>query len=611
MEAHGTGTKVGDPIELDALASVLSESRPPELSPTWVGSVKTNLGHTEAAAGVAGLIKTALMLQQGKIPPSLHFNTPNPEIAWDILPVAIPTALMDWGKAPADRFATVNAFGIAGTNANVVLQGAPSTNASLDSATSDTRAQLLVLSAHTPDALQARIKQIANWMRSGAGADVPIAVTARTTANRREQFRHRVGVVGATRDAISDALHGATVGGATVGAELSPTNKRIGFVFPGQGSQWAGMARALLATEPVFAAAIDECAEVMHELVDWSLRDVLSSESLSDEIDVIQPAIFAMQVGLVALWRSWGVVPTGVAGHSMGEVAAAYVSGALSLKDAALIICVRSRLMRRVRGAGGMAVVELSAADTRTAIERFNERLSVAAENSPRSTVIAGDRDALDELIAELTAREVFAKLVRVDVASHSHQVDALLPELTSELATIRCTNGDVALFSTVRGTAVSGAILDAAYWAQNLRRTVRLTDAIMAMANDGIDMFIEVSPHPVLTTALAETLSVRDDAALVLPSMRRDEDGRTTMLHSLGALYVAGADVSWEAAFAPGRELAPLPTYPFQRGTLLVREFRLTGARCYRQSFADPDVVDAWTRYSCVARRTNQYGVR
>ncbi|MEO7360726.1 MAG: acyltransferase domain-containing protein, partial [Gemmatimonadaceae bacterium] len=562
VEAHGTGTRVGDPVEIDALANVLADGRPDDAPPTWVGSVKTNLGHTEAAAGVAGLIKTALMLQHAEIAPSLHFETPNPAIAWDSIPIAIPIALSHWQAREGARIAGVSSYGIGGTNAHVVLQEGPHTEASSSGDLSNALAQLLVVSAHSHDALQARVASTAAWLNSVTGALTPLRVVARTLALRRSQLSHRVGVVATSVTDATEALR--TVAAETDSRPL--VNRRIGFVFPGQGSQWAGMARDLLATEPVFAAAIDACATAMRAHVAWSLRDVLSADTLSEDIDVIQPAIFAMQVALVALWRSWGVVPSGVAGHSMGEVAAAHTAGALSLEDAAQIICVRSRLMRRVRGTGGMVAVELSAHDAATAIAPFGDRLSMAAENSPRSSLVAGDRDALVALVANLTAHGVFAKLVRVDVASHSPQVDPLLPELVDALRAITPVGNAVPLYSTVRGVVVDGGSLRAEYWSDNLRRTVRLLDATTAMANDGIDIFIEVSPHAVLSTALNETLDTCDDPILVLPSMRRDVDGRTSMLQSLGALYAAGVNPAWQHAFESGVARAELPTYPFQR---------------------------------------------
>ncbi len=562
VEAHGTGTKVGDPVEIDTLARVLADDRPADAAATWIGSVKTNFGHTEAAAGVAGLIKTALMMQHGQIPPSLHFVTPNPEIAWDTLPVAIPTSLMPWPVPEDERFAGVSSYGIGGTNAHVVLQGAVSPGAGPADEPVDSRAQLLVLSGHTRDALRSRIAGMAAWLESGAGASLPLQVTARTAALRRDRFTYRASVVERTAADAAAALHALVVDDQP----RQLTAKRIGFVFPGQGSQWAGMARSLLDAEPVFAAAIEACAAAMRPHLRWSLHDVLRADAMSEDIDVVQPAIFAMQVALAALWRSWGVVPAGVVGHSMGEVAAAYVAGALSLDDACRIICVRSRLMREVRGAGGMAVVELSADDARAALAPFGRALSVAAENSPRSSVVAGDRSALDSLVAELTARGVFAKLVRVDMASHSHHVDPLLPALAEALAATAPVDTGVPMYSTVHGAVVHGSALDAAYWCENLRRTVRLSDAVIAMADASIDLFIEVSPHPVLTSALVETLEARDDDTVVLPSMRRDVDGRTAMLEALGAVYSAGVTPAWAGAFAAGTALVALPTYPFQR---------------------------------------------
>ena len=562
VEAHGTGTPAGDPVELGALGSVLGDGRAAG-DRCAVGSVKTNFGHTEGAAGAAGLIKLVLAMDHSELPASLHVTHPTPAVDWQASPLALQRAHGVWDVGSGIRVAGVSAFGIAGTNAHVVVAEPCVARAPVEEVHDD-RAQLITVSAHSVEALRARVSALASWLADGDGINVPLPVTARTGALRRDHFPHRASVVARTSVDAAVALRDLVLVASSASALTVP--RRVGFIFPGQGSQWSGMAASLLATEPVFAAAIEACGAAMAPFITWSLRDALLAADFSDDIDVIQPASFAMQVALTALWRSWGVEPAGVAGHSMGEVAAAHVAGVLSLEDACRIICVRSRLMRRVRGAGGMAVVELAESDAAIAIAPFSGRLTLAALNSPRSTVIAGDRDALDALLERLTAAGTFAKLVRVDMASHSHHVDSLLAELRDALQTTAPTVGDVPVFSTVRGAVVTGTSLDAGYWGDNLRQPVRLTDAVRAMVADGIDAFIEVSPHPVLTSALSETLDTAEQRALVLSSMRRDSDGRAAMLQSLGALYTAGADFAWDAAFANGRALAALPTYPWQR---------------------------------------------
>ena len=562
VEAHGTGTPAGDPVELGALGSVLGDGRGAG-DRCAVGSVKTNFGHTEGAAGVAGLIKLVLAMDHGELPASLHVTNPTPAVDWQASPLALQRAHGVWDVGSGIRVAGVSAFGIAGTNAHVVVAEPRVAHVPVEESPDD-RAQLIAVSAHSIEALRARVAALASWLTDGDGINVPLSIAARTGALRRDHFPHRASVVARTPAEAAVALRDVLI--AVPSTSAPPVPRRVGFIFPGQGSQWSGMAASLLVAEPVFAAAIDACGTTMAPFITWSLRDALLAADFSDDIDVIQPAIFAMQVALTALWRSWGVEPAGVAGHSMGELAAAHVAGVLSLEDACRIICVRSRLMRRVRGAGGMAVVELPESDAASAIAPYAGRLTLAALNSPRSTVIAGDRDALDALLERLTGEGTFAKLVRVDMASHSHHVDSLLAELRDAVQVTAPRRGDVPVYSTVRGGIVAGTSLDAAYWGDNLRQPVRLTDAVRAMVADGIDAFIEVSPHPVLTSALSETLNASEQRALVLSSMRRDTDGRAAMLQSLGALFAAGADLAWGTAFANGRALAALPTYPWQR---------------------------------------------
>ncbi len=575
VEAHGTGTRAGDPTELGALGVVVGAGRPAD-RPLLVGSIKTNIGHTEGAAGVAGLVKAALALHHGQIPPSLHLRNPNPAIPWQTLGLEVGTRLQPWPATAGPRLAGTTAFGIAGTNAHAVLQEAPPLAAepTARNGAAGARAQLFVLSAQAPAALVARAR---SFLPLFQGEDAPPVVDlAFSTGARQAQLSRRLALVvpagDATqqRDAAYASLAAYAAGIAPEGlvmgqaAEVPPP---VAFVFPGQGAQWQGMARSLLRDEPVFAAAIDRCEAAMAPFVDWSLRAQLTAEpSQLEEIDVIQPTLFAIQVALAELWQAWGIAPAAVVGHSMGEVAAAFVAGALSLEDAARIICVRSKLMREIRGKGAMAAVDLSLADAQREIVGLEDRIAVAVSNSPRSTVLSGDPDAIAEVMARLEAREVFCRLVKVDVASHSPQVDPLLDELRAALAPLQPRASALPLYSTVDVAIADGSTLDAAYWARNLRRPVRFADAVQQLIAAGITTFVELSPHPLLLPALEEGLRQAEAEGQALASLRRNEPERATLLAALGALYVAGANPQWPALCEPGARFVRLPAYPWQR---------------------------------------------
>jgi acyl transferase domain-containing protein/acyl carrier protein len=574
VEAHGTGTSVGDPVEINALGSVLCERRSAS-RPLFVGSVKTNIGHTEGAAGLAGLIKAALCLKHGMIPPNLHFHQPNPAIPWQKYALKIPTRLMPWPQSDGPRLAGVSSFGIAGTNAHIVLQEAPQPGRHEVPAVDreGRRAQLLSLSAQTPDALKDLARAYVNHLEGEEAADQAFSDICYTSNLRRTHHDHRLAVVARdgqdARAILATFLRGETAPELIAGRKIAGKHPKIAWIFPGQGSQWLGMGRDLLTCEPAFRAAIEECERVMRNYMDWSLLEQLQADekhSRLNEIAVIQPVLFAIEVALAALWRAFGIEPDVVAGHSMGEVAAAYFAGALSLEDAAWIICTRSKLLLRASGKGAMAAVELSLEQARARVSGYEERVSVAVSNSPTSTVLSGDPQALAEILSALERDGIFGRLVKVDVASHSPQMDGLCDDILWLMQRVRPRQCTIPMFSTVKAAYLDGRELDAAYWMHNLREPVLFSDAVQALLDEDFTVFMEMSPHPILVGAIRQTAEQSAKYALALPSLRRDEEGCPVLLMTLGHLYVQGCEPDWRSLYPAGGHHVALPTYPWQR---------------------------------------------
>jgi acyl transferase domain-containing protein/acyl carrier protein len=565
VEAHGTGTSLGDVIELESLAAVFGQ-RGHDQASCFLGSAKSNIGHLEGGAGIAGLIKTVLSLQHKAIPPVVHFKTLNPNISLDSTRLTVPASLQPW-DGDQKRIAGLSSFGWSGTNAHAILEEAPSTAVADElSSKEDDRAYILPISAQSKRSLDlmAELYQRFLVLENSASLLKDICYTA---SLRRTPHEHRLTVVGSSRQELAEKLNGYLQGkvlpgisSGYVSAEAAP---RIAFVFPGQGSQWIGMGRELMAREPVFRSAILECEKAIQQYADWSLTEQLQTGSdRLDDIDVIQPTLFAVQVALAALWRSWGVKPDAVIGHSMGEVAAAYIAGALDLQNAARIICVRSRLLRRVSGKGVMAVIGLSLDDAENALSNYASQLSVAVSNSPRSTVVSGDPAAMDTLFEELQTKNIFHRLVKVDVASHSPQMDPLLPDLLKELDGLQSKSADVPFYSTVTGTLATGSAFDASYWASNLRKPVLFSKMIGKLLEDGHTVFIEISPHAILLPSIDETLHHMDKQGQTLPSLMRDEAEQSTILNSLGKLDTIGYPIDWKKHYPSGGRLVPLPKY-------------------------------------------------
>ena len=571
VECHGTGTSLGDPIEVQALAAVYGQGRADD-RPLMLGALKTNIGHLESASGLAGVAKVVAALRHQALPATLHTSPRNPHIDWDTLPVHVVDALRPWPPHEDGtlRCAAVSAFGLSGTNAHVILEEAPPRREMPEPEPPRALppALPLLLSGRTDAALRAQAERLRAHLDSHP--DLSLADVAYSLVTTRTRFEQRAVVVASDRAAFLDALGALAQGNSAPNLVLGEARAqgKLAFVFPGQGSQWAEMAEPLLATSEVFRERIDACARALAPHVDFSLLAVLRGEEGSpslERVDVVQPVLFAVMVSLAALWRSMGVEPDAVVGHSQGEIAAACVAGALSLEDAAKVVARRSRALARLSGQGAMAAVELPSTELAERLKRWGERLSIAALNSPRSSVVSGDPDAIDALLGELASAQVFARKVRVDYASHGAQIEAIREELLAELAGIEPRSSALPFYSTVSGDKLDGIGLDASYWYRNLRQTVRFAEAAQRLLSEGHRFFVEVSPHPVLTLALHETLEASGLSAAVVGSLRRDEGDLRRLLLSVSELCIQGFDLDWTKILPKGLQIA-LPTYAFQR---------------------------------------------
>ncbi|MFG2093241.1 type I polyketide synthase [Streptomyces sp. NPDC048612] len=584
VEAHGTGTTLGDPIEAQALLATYGQDRD-EGQPLWLGSVKSNIGHTQAAAGAAGVIKAVLALQEGLMPSTLHIDRPSSHVDWSAGKVSLLAEATAWPDHGRPRRAAVSSFGVSGTNAHVILEQAPvrepapETGGAPEPAIApgtDTDPQDLAfpLSARTAESLRtlaARLHQ-----RLAGPTPPPLRDLAWSLATTRTAFEHRAAVIAADHEELLRGLDllARDVPASGVVRGTSGADGRTAFLFPGQGSQWAGMATELLDTDAEFRARFTECAEAVQRYSGWSLDEVLrgaeGAPSL-DRVDVVQPALFAVMVALAGLWRTRGVEPDAVVGHSQGEIAAACVAGALSLDDAARVVVLRSRALTVLAGRGGMMSVLLPLSEVEDRLAPWGDALSVAAVNGPRSVVVSGEADALDELFGALQADGAQVRRIPVDYASHSAQVEEIREQLLADLAPVRPRSGATPFFSTVTGDWIDTGRLDAEYWYRNLRRTVRFEHAVRSLAAQDYRSYVETSPHPVVTTAVRETLDALDLAdAAVVGTLRKGEGGPRRFLTSLAELSVAVGPVTWRTVLDPdgsgaARRIA-LPTYPFQR---------------------------------------------
>ncbi|MFF1909840.1 SDR family NAD(P)-dependent oxidoreductase, partial [Kitasatospora sp. NPDC058218] len=560
VEAHGTGTRLGDPIEAQALLATYGQQRTGE-QPLWLGSLKSNLGHTQAAAGVAGVIKMVLALQHGMLPRTLHVTEPTTHVDWTAGAVALLTEQREWAQADGrPRRAGVSAFGISGTNAHVILEEAPPVEEAAGIADSPSLVVPWVLSARDEPGLRAHAAQLADFLRDHPDTD--LHTVGHTLLTGRATLDHRTVALGRTHAELLAHLTALADEGTTTTGSTEDSGRTV-FVFPGQGSQWIGMGAELLDTSTVFRSHIEACAEALAPHTDWSLLDVLRGNDDLTRVDVVQPALFAVMVSLARLWQSLGVHPDAVLGHSQGEIAAAHIAGALTLDDAARIVALRAKAILAISGDGGMASLPLPHTEAAELLARWDGRLSVAAHNGPATTVVAGDRDALDELLAHCEQQSIRARRIDVDYASHSPHVETLRGRLLADLADIKPAAATVPFMSAVTAEVVDTTTLDADYWYTNLRRPVLFEQAVRALAENGHRTFVETSPHPVLTPAVEDTLD--GTPAVVTGTLRRHEGHWTRLLTSAAHLHTHGRPVHWAPLLHPGHH-PDLPTYPFQR---------------------------------------------
>ncbi len=590
VEAHGTGTTLGDPIEAHALLATYGQGRDPD-RPLWLGSVKSNLGHSGPAAGVAGVIKMVMAMRHGVLPRTLHVDQPSTHIDWSSGSISLLTEAQEWERNGVPRRVGVSGFGISGTNVHVVLEeppavggaaavGEPAAAGESETATvagglvGDGGVVPLVLSAKSDGALRGQAARLGEWWakdESCSAVDVGFSLVS-----GRSMFGDRAVVLGGGRGGLLGGLGVLAGGELGVGVVrgVADVGRRVAFLFPGQGSQWVGMAVGLLDGSGVFAESVGLCGEALAPFVDWSLEGVLRGVEGApglDRVDVVQPVLWAVMVSLAELWRACGVCPDVVVGHSQGEIAAACVAGGLSLGDGACVVALRSRALAGLAGRGGMVSVALSVGELERRLEGWGcVGVSVAAVNGPGATVVSGEVGVLEEFLGVCEGDGVRARRIPVDYASHSSQIEEIRGELLEACASIVPRSGEVPFFSTVVGGVVDTAELGGEYWYRNLRETVRFEGAVRSLLGDGYRAFVEVSPHPVLTLGVEEAVEDvlgGDGGALVAGSLRRGEGGGERWLRSLAEVWVRGVGVDWARVFdgCGGRRVG-LPTYAFQR---------------------------------------------
>lgn len=584
VEAHGTGTKAGDPVEASALHEALSEGRN-EGDKCFVGSVKTNIGHLEAGAGVAGLIKATLSVNKRKVLPNLHFQKANPKINFDELCLKVPTKVEEWPAGKERAFASVNSFGYGGTNGHALVEGYEMKRQEIapDKLLLPDALRLFPFSARSEEALKHLALRYADMLD---GTDTDIHDFHYSLAQRRSALHNRLAVTASSLSELKDKLRswadGGFLPGMVNGTAKEDVKGKLVFVYTGMGPQWWAMGHELLKSEPVFRNKVKECDAIFKTITGWSIMEEMlkpEAENRMARTEVAQPANFVIQAGLTALWNHWGIYADAVVGHSVGEVAAAYASGALSLEDALLVSYHRSRIQQTTAGQGTMLAIGLGEEE---ALKRLNNnpKISVAAINSFNAVTLAGEEAALIAFGEELTKENIFNKMLKVEVAYHSYQMEPLKDELFTSLASVKANVPTIPLYSTVTGERVRGTDFGTEYWWHNVRQPVRFAKAITSIIADGYSDFVEVGPHPVTKTSINECLSAAQTQGNAISSLKRGEPEMPTMMDALSQMFIIGYRPNWNV-LAPKANFIKLPTYPWQKEvywneTDRSREYRL-----------------------------------
>ena len=568
VEAHGTGTTLGDPIEAQALLNTYGQAHTPE-HPLWLGSIKSNIGHTQAAAGVAGVIKMVEAIRRGHLPRTLHVDRPSTHVEWQTGHISLLAEAQPWPETGELRRAAVSSFGMSGTNAHVILEAAPETAPIEVEPEGQSGPVPVVLSARTPQALAQTAGRLAAFVE--AHPEVEAAPLAARLWSGRAKLEHRAAIVTTDRAELQDALSALANGTGHPALAVGPGTVEAGktaFVFPGQGSQWAGMGHRLATEEPLFAAHLTACQEELARWCDWNLLDILADndENALARVDVVQPALFAVMTGIARLLQHYGVTPDAVIGHSQGEIAAAHIAGALTLPDAIAVVTLRAQALTRLAGTGTMASLPLPAEE----LTDLPDGVYVAAVNGPNTTVLAGETTALSRLVEDYQERGIRARLIPVDYASHTPTVEALRETILTDLtdrAQIQPTPPAIPFYSTYFGGLLpQGRTLDAEYWVDNLRHPVHFHDTTLKLLDDGHHTLIETSPHPVLAAALTDILSTHPTTGHHYPTLTRNHDTTTRLLTTLTTLHTHHHTIDLTPHLpSPPQQQLDLPTYPFQ----------------------------------------------
>ena len=568
IEAHGTGTPIGDPIETKSFSNVFATDK--RKNPVMIGSVKSNIGHLEGAAGVAGLIKLALSMKHKKIPGNLHFNKVNPKIDLEGWKLKVINENTDWPEQSdtSPRIGGVNSFGAGGTNAHLVLEEYIPNERELNRPVKE-NLYLFHTSAMTQEALKTLLLEYKSYINESEHVLRDICYNA---GKHRSDLRYRIAIAGNDKKDITHKIDAYLEGNVLAGVEVnevdSPPNK-LAFIFTGQGPQWYAMGQELIAKEPLFRSIIQEIEGHFKQIAGWSLLEEMNKDEKNTSVNdtrIAQPAIMAIQIALVELWKKHGVEPQGVIGHSIGEVAAAYTAGALTLEQAVHVIFHRSRGQHAATGKGKMLAVSVSLDEARELIKDVDDVVSIGAVNGSNMVVLSGDEEPLADISAELEAKDIFNKFLRVTVPFHSHHMEPLKDELIGSLEGLIPDKAKIDLYSTVTGRKEDGSHLVSEYWYDNVRETVYFANALEEMLNDGYDLFIEIGPHPALSAGAEELFEKRNASANIFPSIKRKEPEKLRFLQTLGAMYTLGLDLSWESIYPESNHLFDLPRYTWDR---------------------------------------------